>query len=119
MITGVPAIIVFAFSIAIHEWGHYLTARHYKVDPYFIFAWWGIAVSGFWEKMTFWQKLLSVDAGIIAGIWVYLVFNVPVLWFYYYIAVCVSDFLQMYIMLICLKKYGNRKMVDLPFLIGG
>lgn len=86
------ALILLATCIVIHEAGHYIAFRAYKIRPSMRITWWGINMgykNEHW-KLTVRQYLITLNAGILAG-------AIPLMWVHdarivlFYVLLCAVD----------------------------
>ena len=114
--------LIFLLCFLFHEAGHYLWALKYNCYPKIVIKWYGAMVTGFYEKLTYKQFINVLLAGVFIGLipsYLILQSESTVLFFTAYIVMSSADILQIIILSWKLTVHGNRKLVDVPFLISG
>lgn len=103
--------IVFFITITIHEYGHYLYAKWKDCNPKIRIHPLYISVDGFYDKLTFVEKFNLHAAGILLGLIPVIIYN-DVFFYFIYFLMCSADLLVMVVLLLYLRRFGNRKVVD-------
>ena len=114
-------ILVFLLCFLVHEWGHYILALKYDCRPVFNFKWYGMSIGGLYYKLTYLQYMYVLWAGILIGLipsfLLNLVDGTHTIFFMAYIAMSGADIYTIIVLTNKISVHGNRKLVDLPFLI--
>ena len=84
-------IIVFLFSIVIHELGHYIAYRIFGFKPIFKFRWWGISIGdNCFIFLNHFQSIFIIFAGVLSGYVV--IYWLPLYYKIIYFFACLIDF---------------------------
>ncbi len=112
-------IVIFIICFFVHEAGHYIASSIYGCRPQFIMKWYGGYVKGYHDSLTFTKYGNIIYSGVILGyIPAVLVSRESILFFTIaYLAMSCIDIFGLISLMIYRKKYGDRKMIDIPFLI--